>query len=387
MKPTVRHRTAVLSLIAAVVVCAAVSVGRAASSQDRNEAQEQELMSLGTIIAAALTGQIVPTGEPFDWANDSLKAYDQQTFVPFTLSVDQSKVSTSAVAMYIFVAPQGGPAAAPATGASATSALPKAAFEDAYHVDLGAPTADGVYEIRRGFSAPSGDYDVYVALSESGVSDGTEAKTMMLKQAVSVPDLWSDTLATSSVILVDRIESLSAPLPPDQHLANPYVLGGTTRLVPRSDRMYLASEELSTFFLIYNVGLTSDGLPDVTVEFNFHTPAPEWATFREAIAVLMGYPGLSTTPSLAAAPLALGASLVSGLLDGDVFFNTSGTQTFNAQTLPYGFDYAGGHQLQAGQVVPLASFPAADYRLEIKITDRTNSASLLLNVDFSVSAS
>ncbi len=304
-------------------------------------------MSLGTIIAAALTGQIIPTGEPFDWANDALKAYDQQTFVPFTLSVEQSKVSTSTVAMYIFVAPKGGAAAAPATGAAAASALPKAAFEDAYHVDLGAPTADGVYEIRRGFSAPGGDYDVYVALSESGVSDGTEAKTMMLKQAVSVPDLWSGTLATSSVILIDRIESLSAPLPPDQHLANPYVLGGTTRLVPRGDRTFLASEELSTFFLIYNVGLTSDGLPDVTVEFNFHTTGP----------------------------------------DGDEFFNTSGTQTFNVQTLPDGFDFAGGQQLQGGQVVPLGSFPEADYRLEIKITDRTNNATLIRNVEFSVSAS
>lgn len=347
MKSTVRHRTAVLSLIAATAVCAVVSVGRAASSQERDEAEEQELLSLATIVAAALTGQIIPTGEPFDWANDTLKAYDQQTFVPFTLSIEKSKVSTSAVAMYLFVVPTGGPAAAPPTGASAASMFPTAAFEDAYHVDLGAPTADGVYEIRRGFSAPGGDYDVYVALSESGVSDGTEAKTMMLKRAVSVPDLWSDNLAMSSVILVDRIESLSAPLPPDQQLANPYVLGGTTRLVPRGNRTFLTTEELSTFFLIYNAGLASDGLPDVTVEFNFHTTGP----------------------------------------DGDEFFNTSGSQTFDGQTLPDEFDYAGGHQLQGGQVVPLGSFPEAEYRLEITITDRTNNATLTRNVDFSVLAS
>ena len=365
MKPTARHHTAVLSLVAAVfVVATTATVGRAQQRDltatqredvvdfledliaELTEVEKQEIVSLATIVGAALQGQIVPTGEPFGWANDTLKAYDRQTFVPFTLSIEQSKVSTSVVAMYIFVAPAGGPAAAPPTGASAAPALPTAAFEDAYHVDLGAPTADGVYEIRRGFSAPGGDYDVYVALSESGVSDGTEAKTMMLKRAVSVPDLWSDTLAMSSVILVDRIESLSAPLPPDQQLANPYVLGGATRLVPRGDRMFLTTEELSTFFLIYNAGLTSDGLPDVTVEFNFHTTGP----------------------------------------DGE-FFNTSGTQTFNAQTLQDGFDYAGGHQLQGGQVVPLSSFPEADYRLEITITDRTNNATLTRNVGFSVSAS
>ena len=98
MKPTVRHRMAVSSLIATVIVCAlAASVGRAAPSQDRDEAQEQELMSLSTIIAAALRGQIVPTEEPFGWANDALKAYDKQTFVPFTLSVEQSKISTPTV--------------------------------------------------------------------------------------------------------------------------------------------------------------------------------------------------------------------------------------------------------------------------------------------------
>lgn len=347
MKSTVRHRTAVLSLIAATAVCAVVSVGRAASSQERDEAEEQELRSLATIVVAALTGKIIPTGEPFDWANDTLKAYDQQTFVPFTLSIEQSKVSTSAVAMVLFVVPTGGSAAAPPTGASAASALPTAAFEDAYHVDLGAPTADGVYEIRRGFSAPAGDYDVYVALSESGVSDGTEVKTMMLKRAVSVPDLWSDNLAMSSVILVDRIESLSAPLPPDQNLANPYVLGGTMRLVPRGDRTFLTTEELSTYFLIYNAGLTSDGFPDVTVEFNFHTTGP----------------------------------------DGDEFFNLSVPQTYDGQTLPDEFDYAGGHQLQGGQVVPLGSFPEAEYRLEITITDRTNNATLTRNVEFSVLAS
>ena len=353
MKPTVRCRTSVLSLITTMIVCAlTASVGRAAPSQDLDEAQEHELMSLSTIIAAALRGEIIPTEDPFGWANDSLKAYDQQTFVPFTLSVDQAKISTSTVAMYLFVAQRsaGPAAAAPAAGATdaeAEPALPTAVFEDAYHVDLGAPTADGVYEISRAFSAPGGDYDVYVALSESGVSDGTEAKTMMLKQAVTVPVLWSDELATSSVMLLDRIESLSAPLPPDQHLANPYVLGGTTRLVPRLDRSYPDSKELSTFFLIYNVGVTSDGLPDVTVEFTFHTKQP----------------------------------------DGDEFFNSSGTQTYNAQTLPTGFDIAAGHQLQGGQVVPLGSFPEADYRLEIKITDNTNGASLVRNVEFSVSAS
>ena len=349
MKPTVRHPAAVLSVIGAVfAVAVTATVGRA--QQESSDAQEQEIMSLVTIVGAALKGQIVPTEEPFGWANDFLKSSEQTTLVPFTLSVDQSKVSTPTVAMYIFVAPQdalaAAPAAEPAAGGAAVPALPTPAFEDAYHINLGAPTAAGVYEIRRGFWAPGGDYDVYIALSESGVPDGTEAKTMMLKKAVSVPNLWSDQLATSTVIQAARIDSLPEPPPPDQQLANPYTLG-TLRIVPKSVPEYLTSDEISPVFLVYNVGLTAAGMPDVNIEYTFNTRGP----------------------------------------NGDEFFNRTNPQVFNEQTLPRGFDFPGGHQLVGGLAVPLSKFPEAEYRLEIKVMDNTNGASLIQYVDFSVSSS
>jgi hypothetical protein len=56
----------------------------------------------------------------------------------------------------------------------------------------------------------------------------------------------------------------------------------------------------------------------------------------------------------------------------------------NAQTLEKGFDLAAGHQLQAGQAVPLASFPEGDYRLEIKVTDKLGSKTLTRDVLFTV---
>ena len=346
MNSTVRYRPAVLSLIAAVIAMTPPAAADGAQ-QDLAEAQEREVVSLAQIVGAALQGQIVPTDEPFGWANHFLKGSEQTTFVPFTLSIEQTTVSTPTVAMYLFVAPQGAPAAADSAGADAAVAtLPEPAFEDAYHVDLGAPTAAGVYEIRRGFFAPGGDYDVYVALSESGVPDGTEAKTMMLKKAVSVPDLWSDQLATSSVIQAARIDPLNAPVPPDQALANPYVLGAM-RIVPKSAPEYLISDELSLLFLVYNVGLTASGMPDVNVEYTFNTRGPT----------------------------------------GDEYFNRTTPQAFNEQTLPQNFDLVAGDQLVAGQAIPLSGFPEAEYRLEIKITDNTNGALLIRNVDFSVSAS
>ena len=345
MKPTVHHRTAVLSLIGTVIVVAATARVVWTQQPEITEVQQQEIESLATIVGAALQGQIIPTGEPFGWANDYLKSSEQTTFVPFTLSVDQAKVSTPTVAMYIFVVPEGAAATA-ADVAGAVPALPKPVFEDAYHVDLGPVSADGVYEIRRGFWVPGGDYIVYVALSESGVQDGTEARTMMLKQAVSVPNLWSDQLETSSVIQATRIDSLTAPPPADQQLANPYTLG-TMRIVPKRVQEYLTSEEISLVFLVYNAGLTASGLPDVHVEYTFNTRGP----------------------------------------DGDEYFNRTNPQDFNEQTLPQGFDLAAGHQLVAGQAVSLSEFPEADYRLEITVTDNTNGTSLIRHVDFSVSAS
>ena len=342
MMLTVRHRTAVLFLVAAMIVAAATARVVWAQQPDLSEDQQQELMSLVSIVGAALQGQIAPTDEPFGWANDYLKSSEPTTFVPFTLSVDQAKVSTPTVAMYIFVAPQ----SAPVTDvAGAVPELPTPVFEDAFHVNLGPSSADGVYEIRRGFWVPGGDYSVYVALSESDVPDGTEAKTMMLKQAVSVPNLWSDQLTTSSVIQAVSIESLSVPPPADQQLANPYTLG-TMRIVPKRIPEYLKNEELSLVFLVYNAGSTASGLPDVHVEYTFNTRGS----------------------------------------DGDEYFNRTNPQDFNEQTLPPGFDLAAGHQLVAGQAVSLAGFPEADYRLEIEVTDNTNGASLIRYVDFSVSA-
>ena len=336
MMSTVRHRPAAPAL-AAVLAAVLLSAPIGHAQQAPTEEQQQEYVELATIVGAALKGEIVPADEPFGWANDFLKGSDQTTFVPFTLSIDQSKIGTSSAAMYIFVTAQG-------ERVAEAAALPAPAFEDAYHVDLGAPSEGGAYVVRRGFSVPAGSYDIYLALSESGVAEGADARKMMLKKTLSVPDLWSNRLATSTVIMTARVEELSEPLPLDQQLANPYTLG-TLRIVPETDLDYLTTDEVAMVFLVYNAGLTPSGMPDVTIDYTFNTRGPS----------------------------------------GIEFFRATNPQYFNAQTLPPGFDVAAGHQLLGGQGVPLTPFPAADYRLEIKVTDNTNGASLIHNVDFSVS--
>ena len=316
---------------AAWLAAAALAAAGPADAQPPDaEAQEREIVSLANVVGAALRGEIVPTEEPFGWANDFLKSSEGTTFIPFTLSIEESKLTTPAVAMYLFVAPRGG---------SAVSA----AFEDGYHVLLGAAGEDGLYRISRGFWVPAGEYDVYVALSESEVEAGADPATMMLRRALSVPDLWTGGFATSSVIVAEGIESLNAPPPPEQLPANPYTLG-TMRIAPKPTREYFTSDELSMLFLVYNAGLTASGMPDVSVQYEFHVRGDA----------------------------------------GEEFFNETNPQAFNERTLPQGFDVGAGHQLVAGQAVPLTSFPPAEYRLVITVTDNTSGESLTHSVGFSV---
>jgi hypothetical protein len=99
--------------------------------------------------------------------------------------------------------------------------------------------------------------------------------------------------------------------------------------------------------IIYNPKTDSMNKPDVLVEYNFYAKAA----------------------------------------GAEKFFNKTTPQNLNAQTLPPQFDVAAGHQLQAGQGVPLASFPEGDYRLEIKVTDKIANKSLTRDVNFTVSGS
>ena len=325
---------------ACLLVAGLGRAGPAESAQSLDRAaQERELVSLAAVVGAALRGEIVPTDEPFGWSNDFLKSSEQTTFVPFTLSIEASRLTTSEVAMYLFATPRG-PGAGPESAAA-----PAAAFEDGFHVRLGPPTEEGFHEIRRGFWVPAGEYDVYAALSESasGLAAGAEPATMMLRKTLSVPDLWTDRLATSSVIVVESIESLTAPPDPSQLLANPYMLG-SLRIVPRSTLDYLNDDELSMLFLVYNAGMTAAGMPDVTVEYAFSVRGRA----------------------------------------GEEFFNRTSPQLFNERTLPQGFDLGGGHQIVAGQAVPLSGFPPAEYRLVITVTDHIGGESLTRRVDFSV---
>jgi len=140
---------------------------------------------------------------------------------------------------------------------------------------------------------------------------------------------------------------LPAPLTPQQAADRPYAALGTMEITPDLETKFTKKGELSTFMLIYNAKVDSANKPDIVVEYNFYAKQT----------------------------------------GGEKFFNKTNPQNLNGQTLPPQFDFAAGHQLQAGQAVPLASFPEGEYRLEIKVTDKLANKTLTRDVNFSVAGS
>lgn len=303
--------------------------------------------------AAAAPGDI-----PLVWKNDFLKGQNSLIYTPFTVSVEPGKLTSPAVVAYLRVAPKGltavpAPKAPVAVAEKDKKKNPKDAkrdespypFEDAYFGELRGAAAQPL-RMSRAFAVPAGEYDVYIGLRERpvpGAAADAPVKVAVLKQELSVPNYHADELQTSSIIVADKIEQLTAPLAPEAAKERPYVLG-EAEIVPAADTKFKKTEELSIVFQVYGVKFGDDKRPDLTVEYAFMQ--------KDA--------------------------------SGEKPFNKTPPQAFNAQTLPPNFDPAAGHQIVGGQAVPLATFPEGDFRLEIKITDNKAGKSITRDVLFSV---
>jgi len=348
-----------LSIVAALTV----SVGLVAQKKDekkQSDEQKKEVQALVKIVDdAAAGGQTGANDLGLTWVHeDYLKAQGNKQYAPFAVTIDPTKVTGGTVSFYWRVVSKN---AAPAPPPPADDGKkkddkkddkknqakrPEFAYEDVSYVPTAGQTAP--MRIQRSFTVPAGAYDIYVAVKEpsSQAKNAPPAKSSLIKQTVTVPDFWNNELTTSSVIVAQRIDPLPAPLTPQQQIDRPYALGGI-EIVPVNDLKMSKKVELQTFMIIYNPKTDSMNKPDVLVEYNFYAKAA----------------------------------------GAEKFFNKTTPQNLNAQTLPPQFDVAAGHQLQAGQGVPLASFPEGDYRLEIKVTDKLANKSLTRDVNFSVTGS
>ncbi|HET7620211.1 MAG TPA: hypothetical protein VFK20_17005 [Vicinamibacterales bacterium] len=319
--------------------------------QRLEQAQRQDLQALMQLADQAMRSEPVPTDIPLQFHNDFLKAQENRTYVPFILTFDPAALSTRSVSLYVRVAPRGATAPAAASDKDGKKdkdkqpPAPAYPFEDVHHIDVEAPAPGQPAHVSRAFAVPAGDYDVYLVMRERNVANGAAPRATVLKEAITVPNFWSTDLTTSSVILADRVDALSAPLSRDQQVDHPYALGQSDIKVA-ADAKFAKNEELSVVFLIYNPAFASDGKFDLQADYAFYRKTS----------------------------------------DGEQYFNRTEPQRFNKEVLGPQFDLAAGHQLVAGQAVPLAGFPEGDYRLEIKVTDLVSGKTLTRNVNFTVTS-
>ena len=290
----------------------------------------------------APASQPAPAEIPLTWRADFLKAQQGLVFVPFTVTVEPGKMSPS-VAGYLRVAPKGSTGLpAPAAGEKA----PPYPFEDVYFTDLRSTGPGLPSKLTRAFAVAPGAYDVYLAVRDrptgSTAADAPVRVTLM-KQEVVVPNYHTDELQTSSVLVADKIEQLTAPVTPEAMKERPYVLGDS-EITPAADMKFKKTEELQLVFQIYGAKLGPDKKPDVSVDYVFFQ--------KDAT--------------------------------GEKPFNRTPAQVLNSESLPKNFDPEMGHQLMTGQGVPLQSFPEGDFRLEIKITDNKAQKSVTRDVLFTV---
>ena len=326
----------------------------------QTKAQTAEIRLIYPMIDGMAAGQPAPNDLSVAWVREYfLKAQGNLQYVPFTVTFDPSRTTSKNLTVYWRVVSKDAPppekdgkAALLARAGVRPKVQPERvefAFEDMNMATIAAPR-NGPGRISRAFAVGAGSYDVYLVIKEPApekpARNAPPRKISVIRQTVDVPNLWNDDLNMSSVFVTQRIDNLTAPLTPQQQIERPYTIG-TMEIVPVPDTKFTQANELSTLVMIYNVKSDSMNKPDVLVEFNFYT--------KQA--------------------------------DTEEFFNKTSPQNLNAQTLPPEFDSAAGHQLRAGQAVPLASFPEGEYRLEIKVTDKLADKSLSGDVSFTVSGS
>jgi len=326
----------VMATVLALVVSATFAVSGVAAqtaakpdNKKRSKQEQAEIEQLVKLVDGVMNGttpapaDITMTLDPF-----FMKSQEQRTFVPFVLTVNGAPKTDAA--MYVRVV---NPAAVPDPKAKKV----EYPWDDIHFVPAAQLAGDSV-KLQRVFMATAGTYDVYVAMKErlpEKAPKNAVPKIGVLKTKVTVPDYYNGELATSTILIADKVNMLTAPINPDEARERPFVFG-MQELAPAPDMEFKKAEELSIFFQVYNAGLDPAGKPNLTLEYEFHK--------------------------------------VEGT--GEKFFNKTNPQTVNAANLPPTFDPA-KFPVPGGITVPLASFAEGSYRLNVKITDKANNNKVL----------
>jgi hypothetical protein len=325
----------------ALLVSASFAVAQPAAKKDdkkRSKQEQVEIEQLVKLVDGVMAGQPAPTDVKMSIEPYFMKSQEARTFVPFVLTLTDAPQADAS--MYVrVVSPDAAP---PAKGKKV-----EYPWDDIHFVPAGQLAGTSV-KLQRVFMATAGAYDVYVAFKERLAEKAPKtqvAKMGVLKTHITVPDFYNAELNTSSILVTDKVNTLTAGLGPEEARERPFVFG-QQELVPAADMEFKKSEELSIFFQVYNSGLDPGGKPNLTLEYEFHRKEGE----------------------------------------AEKFFNKTNPQIVNASNLPPTFDPS-KFPVPGGITVPLTSFAEGAYRLSIKITDKAAGKTLTRDVNFSVKAS
>jgi hypothetical protein len=319
--------------------------------EKRSQQEQQDIQTLVKLVDGVSMGsQPAPTDIPIMWdSNHFVRSGDGSTYIPFTLTVDRTKLASPGTAMYVRVVSKDAPATPPPAAANndrnRNNQQPAVTYpwDNVYFLDV---PADG--KVQRAVALKPGNYEIFIAMKERTPQkqerNAPPQKIGLVRQNLTVPDFGRAELSTSSIIIANSIEPVTTPVTPQQQQEQPYNFGAM-RVVPSPDAKIKKSGELQVLFWVYGAS-NEAGKPNLTIEYNFHQKTG----------------------------------------DAEKYFNKTAPQELNAQTLPPNFDVNMGHQLPGSLVVPLGSFPEGDYRLEIKITDKISGKTLTQNTTFSVVA-
>jgi hypothetical protein len=327
-----------MAVAVALVVSATFAVAQQAPKKDekkRSKQEQQEIEQVVKLVDGVMAGQPAPGDITMSIEPLFMKSQEARTFVPFVLSVNNAPKTDAA--LYIRVV---NPAAVPDPKAKKV----EYPWDDIHFVPAAQLAGDNV-KLNRVFMAVAGTYDVYVAFKErlpEKAPKNTVPKSGVLKTQVTVPDFYNAELNTSTILVADKVNMLTAPLGPDEARERPFVFGAQ-ELLPAPDMEFKKAEELSIFFQVYNSGLDQTGKPNLTLEYEFHK--------TEAGA--------------------------------EKFFNKTNPQVVNSTNLPPQFDPA-KFPVPGGITVPLASFGEGQYRLNIKISDKAANKTLTRDIKFTV---
>jgi len=322
--------------------------------EKRSKNQQEDIKVITQLVTAATAAQPVsPTSTATDeqqgdvkitWdSNHFIKGVGGVTYTPFTVVVDRAALASSNAVVYIrAVAKNPSAPAAPAEGnrQQGRATVPMYAWDDWNFVSLKED------RVSRAMMLAGGEYDLFVVVKDQFTGDKKQvAKAGMLRHKLVVPDFSKTDLTTSSV-LIGQIDQLPSALPENQKRENPYTFG-VLKITPNIAGKFPKSGELALIFWIYGAGTdATTRRPNLTVEYNFYQKNADGT---------------------------------------EKYFNKTAPQELNATTLPPELDVTAG--LPGSMAVPMMSFPVADYRLEIKVSDKVASKTVTHSFNFTVNPS